>query len=52
MVFLQPNRKYPTAAPTTTAAHSHELYVMKMSMRRYASVTCMDYAYNDDSFLT
>lgn len=38
--FLHPKRKYPTAAPNIMDPHSHELYVITMSMRKYASVTC------------
>lgn len=38
--FFQPNRKYPRAAPRTTARQSHVLYVMKISISRKLNVTC------------
>lgn len=38
--FFQPKRKFPQAAPATTARHSHVLYVMNTSMSRYDTLTC------------
>ncbi|CAG5095441.1 Protein of unknown function, partial [Cotesia congregata] len=39
--FFQPNKKYPIAAPNTTAMQSHTLYVINISMRKYDKIICM-----------
>lgn len=41
IAFFHPNRKYPVAAPNTTAKQSQVLYVMKINISKKDNVTCM-----------